>query len=332
MLVYIIRRLMQAALVMVVMSALVFAGIFLIGDPVAMMISPDASEVERDAVRASLGLDKPLWMQYLAFMNAALHGDFGKSFLAGQPAMQLIFERMPATLELVFLSLVIALVFGLPMGIYAGLGPKSVGAKGIMTGSILGFSLPNFWVGLMLIMVFAVLLPDLIPGWPRLPASGRGATVNVLGVKLSLFTADGLLHLLLPALTLALYKGALIVRLARATAREIIPMDYIKFARAKGLSERRVVGVHVLKNIMIPIATVSGLEFGQSVAFAVITETVFSWPGMGKLLLDSILLLDRPVVVAYLMIIVVFFVVLNLLVDLLYSVLDPRVRLESRAT
>ena len=332
MLVYIIRRLMQAALVMVVMSALVFAGIFLIGDPVAMMISPDASEVERDAVRASLGLDKPLWMQYLAFMNAALHGDFGKSFLAGQPAMQLIFERMPATLELVFLSLVIALVFGLPMGVYAGLKPKSVGAKSIMTGSILGFSLPNFWVGLMLIMVFAVLLPDLIPGWPRLPASGRGATVSVLGVKLSLFTADGLLHLLLPALTLALYKGALIVRLARATAREVLPMDYIKFARAKGLSERRVVGVHVLKNIMIPIATVSGLEFGQSVAFAVITETVFAWPGMGKLLLDSILLLDRPVVVAYLMIIVVFFVVLNLLVDLLYSVLDPRVRLESRAT
>ncbi len=332
MLVYIIRRLMQAALVMVVMSALVFAGIFMIGDPVAMMISPDASEVERDAVRASLGLDKPLWLQYLAFVNAAIHGDFGKSFLAGQPAMQLIFERMPATLELVLFSTVIALGIGLPMGVYAGLRPKSVGAKTIMTGSILGFSLPNFWVGLMLIMVFAVLLPDLVPGFPRLPASGRGATVNVLGVNLSLFTGDGLLHMLLPAITLALYKGALIVRLARATAREVLPMDYVKFARAKGLSENRVVGVHVLKNIMIPIATVTGLEFGQSVAFAVITETVFAWPGMGKLLIDSILLLDRPVVVAYLMIIVVFFVVLNLLVDLLYSVLDPRVRLESRAT
>ena len=332
MLVYIIRRLMQAALVMVVMSALVFAGIFMIGDPVAMMISPDASEIERDAVRASLGLDKPLWLQYLAFVNAAIHGDFGKSFLAGQPAMQLIFERMPATLELVLFSTAIALALGLPMGVYAGLRPKSAGAKTIMTGSILGFSLPNFWVGLMLIMVFAVLLPDLVPGFPRLPASGRGATVNVLGVNLSLFTGDGLLHMLLPAITLALYKGALIVRLARATAREVLPMDYVKFARAKGLSENRVVGVHVLKNIMIPIATVTGLEFGQSVAFAVITETVFAWPGLGKLLIDSILLLDRPVVVAYLMIIVVFFVVLNLLVDLLYSVLDPRVRLESRAT
>jgi peptide/nickel transport system permease protein len=201
-----------------------------------------------------------------------------------------------------------------------------------MTGSILGFSLPNFWVGLMLIMVFAVMLPDLIPGWPRLPASGRGATVDVLGVKLSFLTLDGLRHLLLPAITLSLYKGALIVRLARATAREVLPMDYVKFARAKGLSERRIVGVHVLKNIMIPIATVSGLEFGQTVAFAVVTETVFSWPGVGKLLIDSILLLDRPVVVAYLVIIVFFFVVLNLVVDLLYSVLDPRVRLESRAT
>jgi peptide/nickel transport system permease protein len=332
MLVYIIRRLMQAALVMVVMSALVFAGIFMIGDPVAMMISPDASDVDRDAVRATLGLDKPLWVQYLTFVNAAVHGDFGKSFLAGQPAMQLIFERMPATLELVFFSTIIALGIGLPMGVYAGLRPKSVGAKTIMTGSILGFSLPNFWVGLMLIMVFAVLLPDLVPGFPRFPASGRGQTVSVFGVRLSLFTADGLLHLLLPALTLALYKGALIVRLARATAREVLPMDYVKFARAKGLSENRVVGVHVLKNITIPIATVTGLEFGQSVAFAVITETVFAWPGMGKLLIDSILLLDRPVVVAYLMIIVVFFVMLNLLVDLLYSVLDPRVRLESRAT
>ena len=173
MLVYIIRRLMQAALVMVVMSALVFAGIYLIDDPVAMMISPDASEIERDAVRAALGLDQPLWRQYLVFMNAALHGNFGKSFLAGQPAMQLIFERMPATMELVFLSLVIALGLGLPMGVYAGLRPKSIGAKTIMTGSTLGFSLPNFWVGLMLIMVFAVRLPG--PGhvWPGPPRSGR---------------------------------------------------------------------------------------------------------------------------------------------------------------
>ena len=332
MLVYIIRRLMQAALVMVVMSVLVFAGIYLIGDPVAMLVSPDATELDRAAVRAALGLDQPMWRQYLVFVSAALHGDFGKSFLAGQPAMGLIFERLPATLELAFAALVISLALGLPMGVYAGLRPNSVGAKTIMTGSILGFSLPNFWVGLMLSMTFAVMLPDLLPWWPRLPASGRGATVDVLGVRLSFFTLDGWRHLLLPAITLSLYKGALIVRLARATAREVLPMDYIKFARAKGLSERRIVGVHVLKNILIPIATVSGLEFGQTVAFAVVTETVFSWPGVGKLLIDSILLLDRPVVVAYLVIIVFFFVVLNLVVDLLYSVLDPRVRLESRGS
>jgi peptide/nickel transport system permease protein len=317
---------------MVVMSGLVFAGIYLIGDPVAMMISPDASEVEKDAVRAALGLDQPMWQQYLTFVNAAIHGDFGRSFLAGQPAMGLIFERLPATLELAFASLVMSLAIGLPMGVYAGLRPNSVGAKTIMTGSILGFSLPNFWVGLMLIMTFAVVLPDMISWWPRLPSSGRGATVDVLGVPLSFLTLDGLRHLLLPALTLSLYKGALIVRLARATAREVLPMDYVKFARAKGLSEGRIVGVHVLKNIMIPIATVSGLEFGQTVAFAVVTETVFSWPGVGKLLIDSILLLDRPVVVAYLVVIVFFFVILNLIVDLLYSVLDPRVRLESRAS
>ena len=189
MIVYIIRRLMQAALVMVVMSALVFAGIYLIGDPVAMMISPDASELEREAVRKTLGLDLPMWRQYLVFVNDAIHGNFGKSFLAGQPAMGLIFERFPATLELAFASLLLSLAIGLPMGVYAGLRPNTPGSKAIMTGSILGFSLPNFWVGLMLIMVFAVLLPDLIPGWPRLPASGRGATVDVLGVKLSFLTA-----------------------------------------------------------------------------------------------------------------------------------------------
>jgi peptide/nickel transport system permease protein len=330
-LVYIIRRLMQAALVMVVMSALVFAGIYLIGDPVEMMISPEANQMERDAVRAALGLDRPMWQQYLVFVSDAVRGNFGKSFLAGQPAMGLIFERMPATLELAFASLILSLGIGLPLGVYAGLRPNSFGTKAIMTGSILGFSLPNFWVGLMLIMAFAVALPDLLPWFPRLPASGRGELVSVFGIKVSFLTWDGLLHLILPAITLSLYKGALIVRLARATAREVLPMDYVKFARAKGVSERRIVGVHVLKNIMIPIATVSGLEFGQTVAFAVVTETVFSWPGMGKLLIDSILLLDRPVVVAYLVIIVFFFVLLNLLVDLLYSVLDPRVRLENRA-
>jgi peptide/nickel transport system permease protein len=325
MLVYIIRRLLQAIVVVAVMSVLVFAGVYLVGDPVAMLINPEASDIEREQVRQALGLDRPLWVQYLTFAGQALRGEFGKSFLAGQPAMGLIFERMPATLELAVVAMLIAVLVGMPLGVYAGLKPNSVAAKSIMTGSILGFSLPNFWLGLMLIMIFAV--------WLGLfPASGRGPTASFLGIKLSVFTLAGWWHLFLPALTLALAKGALITRLARATTREVLPMDYVKFARAKGLSERRIVGVHVLKNIMIPIATVTGLELGSVVAFAVVTETVFAWPGMGKLLIDSIVNLDRPVVVAYLVIIVFFFVLLNLVVDLLYSLLDPRVRLEGRGT
>ncbi|QEI04576.1 ABC transporter permease [Pigmentiphaga aceris] len=321
MLAFIIRRLLQAILVMVVMSALVFIGIYLVGDPISMLASPDATELDRAAIRQSLGLDLPLWQQYMVFVSQAVQLDFGKSFLANQPAMQLILERMPATLELAFVSMSIAVLVGVPLGIIAGLRPKAVASRGIMTGSILGFSLPNFWVGLMLIMVFAVFL-----GW--FPSGGRGDTVAVGPVQLSLFTLDGWKHLLLPALTIALAKGALIIRVTRAATRESLPMDYIKFARAKGLSWGRILRVHLLKNILIPIVTISGLEFGQVVAFAVVTETVFAWPGMGKLLLDSIITLDRPVVVAYLLLVVFFLVMLNLVVDILYSVLDPRVRLQ----
>lgn len=321
MLAFIIRRLLQAVLVMVVMSALVFIGIYLVGDPISMLASPDATELDRAAIRQSLGLDLPLWQQYLVFVSQAIHLDFGKSFLANQPAMQLILERMPATLELALVSMCIAVFAGVPLGIIAGLRPKAATSRGIMTGSILGFSLPNFWVGLMLIMVFAVFL-----GW--LPSGGRGETVAIGPIQLSFFTLDGWKHLLLPALTIALAKGALIIRVTRAATRESLPMDYIKFARAKGLSWSRILRVHLLKNIMIPIVTISGLEFGQVVAFAVVTETVFAWPGMGKLLLDSIITLDRPVVVAYLLLVVFFLVMLNLVVDILYSVLDPRVRLQ----
>ena len=306
---------------MVVMSALVFIGIYLVGDPISMLASPDATELERAAIRQSLGLDLPLWQQYRVFMGQAIHLDFGKSFLANQPAMGLILERMPATLELALVAMVIAVVVGVPLGIWAGLRPQAVTSRGIMTGSILGFSLPNFWVGLMLIMVFAVFL-----GW--LPSGGRGATVPLGPISLSLFTADGWKHLLLPAITIALAKGALIIRVTRAATRESLPMDYIKFARAKGLPWNRILRVHLLKNILIPIVTISGLEFGQVVAFAVVTETVFAWPGMGKLLLDSIITLDRPVVVAYLLLVVFFLVMLNLVVDILYSVLDPRVRIQ----
>ena len=227
---------------------------------------------------------------------------------------------MPATLELAVFAMVTAVVVGLPLGLYAGLKPKSFGGRAIMAGSILGFSLPTFWVGLMLIMIFAVFAGVL-------PSNGRGPTTLLLGVPVSFLSIEGLRHLLLPAFTLALLNIALIIRLARSGTQEALMMDYIKFARAKGLSNARIVGVHVLKNIMIPIVTVIALQFGSVIAFSVVTETIFAWPGMGKLLIDSINVLDRPVIVAYLLIIVVLFIFVNLVVDLLYSVLDPRVRL-----
>ena len=322
MLAFVIRRLLQALLVMAVMSGLVFVGLYVVGDPVSMMASPDATELDRDAIRVNFGLDKPLWVQYGVFMAHAAQFDFGKSFLTGQSAMGLILERMPATLELAVISMSLAALLGVPLGIWAGLKPQALSTRGIMTGSVLGFSLPSFWVGLMLIMVFAVYL-----GW--LPSGGRGQTVWLGRLDLSLLTMDGLQHLILPACTIAMAKGALIIRVTRAATREALPMDYIKFARAKGLAWSRILRVHLLKNIMIPIVTVLGLEFGQVVAFAVVTETIFAWPGMGKLLLDSIITLDRPVVVAYLILIVFFLVMLNLATDILYSVLDPRVRLQA---
>jgi peptide/nickel transport system permease protein len=271
-------------------------------------------------VTAALGLDRPIWEQFGRFLWSAVQGDLGRSFVFGEPALGLILSRMPATLELAFSALVIAIVLGIPLGLYAGLNPERTGSRAIMAGSIVGFSLPNFWVGIMLIMVFAVML-----GW--LPSTGRGETATVLGITSSLFTLDGLQHLILPAFNLALTKLALVIRLTRAGTMEAIHQDYIKFARAKGVAPRRIVFVHLLKNIMIPIVTVVGLEFGTLVAFAVVTETVFAWPGMGKLLIEAIQRLDRPVIVAYLVLIVMLFVVINLIVDICYSLLDPRVRL-----
>ncbi|MDQ6679803.1 MAG: ABC transporter permease [Pseudomonadota bacterium] len=320
MLAYILRRLLQALLVVFVMSGLVFVGLYVVGDPVEMMASPEASQLDRDEIRANFGLDKSLPEQYTRFMSHAVRLDFGRSFLTGQPAMSLILERAPATLELASVAMLMALLAGVPLGMYAGLRPHAPGSRAIMTGSVLGFSLPNFWVALMLIMVFAVKL-----GW--LPAGGRGDARPVGPLALSVLTRDGWTHLLLPALTIALAKGALLIRVTRAATREALPQDYIKFARAKGLTWSRILRVHLLKNILIPIVTISGLEFGQVVAFAVVTESIFAWPGMGKLLIDSIVTLDRPVVVAYLILIVCFLVILNLAVDILYSVLDPRVRL-----
>jgi peptide/nickel transport system permease protein len=317
---FILRRLAQSTFVLLVMSLLVFVGVYAIGNPVDILLDPNAEAQDIARASAALGLDQPLYVQYGRFLAHALSGDLGRSFATGTPALELIFQRMPATLELATVSMTIAVGIGIPLGLYAGLRPQSAATRAIMAGSILGFSLPTFWVGLMLIMVFSVWL-----GW--LPPTGRGDTVALFGVPVSFLTLDGLTHLLMPATNLALFNLALLIRLARAGTREVMLQDYIRFARAKGLSEQRIVGVHVLKNIMIPIVTIIGLEFGSVIAFAVVTESIFAWPGMGKLLIDSINQLDRPVIVAYVLIIVLMFVLINLAVDVLYSVLDPRVRL-----
>jgi len=320
MLVYIIRRSLQSLIVLAAMSLLVFAGVYAIGNPVDILINPQAEQLERERAIAELGLDRPLPEQYATFIRGALSGDLGRSFVHSTPALSLIVERMPATLELATAAMLIAVLLGIPLGLWAGVKPDSAGGRAIMAGSILGFSLPTFWVGLMLIMVFSVML-----GW--LPSNGRGPTSELLGVPVSFLSLEGWRHLALPATNLALFKLALLIRLTRAGTREALLQDYVKFARAKGLSNARVILVHVLSNILIPIVTVIGLEFGSVIAFAIVTESVFAWPGMGKLLIDSINTLDRPVIVAYLLVIVAIFIVINLAVDILYSVLDPRVRL-----
>jgi len=322
MVLWLVSRILQALLVMLVMTVIVFVGVNVVGDPVTILIPPDASAEERIRVIQAFGLDRPLWEQYAEFLRGILRGDLGRSYVYNQPALQVILQRMPATLELAFAAILLSVIIGIPLGLYAGLRPDSLLSKFFMAGSVLGFSLPTFWIGLMLIMLFSVHL-----GW--LPASGRGETVEMLGMRWSFFTANGLAHLALPALNLSLFKIALVMRLTRAGVREVLPQDYIRYARARGLSERRVIYVHVLKNIMIPVVTIIGLEFGSVIAFSVVTETIFAWPGMGKLIIDSINVLDRPVMVAYLMMIVLIFVCINLLVDLVYTLLDPRVRLSS---
>ncbi len=320
--VFIIRRLLQAAVVVLAMSLIVFFGVNVIGSPIDILINPEFDQEDMERAIKALGLDLPIWEQYLVFVENAFKGDLGKSFVFGTPALKLIIQRMPATLELAFTALFMAVFLGIPLGVWAGLKPESFFGKAVMGGSILGFSLPTFWVGIMMIMIFAVML-----GW--LPSTGRGETVAFLGLELSFLTADGLAHIIMPAINLGLLKLSLVIRLARAGTREAALQDYVKFARAKGLSTQRVVMVHILKNILIPVITVLGLEFGNLIAFSVVTETVFAWPGMGKLIIDSIQLLDRPIIVAYLLIIVVMFIALNLVVDILYSVLDPRVRLRA---
>ena len=319
MLKYIVKRFVQMIVVLFVVSILVFMLTNFIGDPVDMLVPENATVEQVESARARLGLDKPLPVQYGIFLKDVLHGNFGKSYTYGKPAMGLIMERMPATLELVAIAALLVLIIAIPLGVYAGAYPKRRSSKIIMSGSILGISLPSFWVGMMMIYIFAVMLR-------ALPASGRGNTVNVLGVNLSVF-APGLRFIILPAVTLALTNVATTLRLTRSGIMENMRQDYIKFARAKGVSSRSLLFGHALKNALIPVITIFGMDLGNMIAFTTITETIFAWPGMGKLLIDAINKSDRPIIVAYLMTAACMFVVLNFVVDLLYTLVDPRIEL-----
>lgn len=320
MLKYIVKRFVQMIVVLFVVSILVFMLTNFIGDPVDMLVPENATVEQVESARARLGLNKPLPVQYGIFLRDVLHGNFGKSYTYGKPAMGLIMERMPATLELVAIAALLVLFIAIPLGVYAGAYPKRRSSKIIMSGSILGISLPSFWVGMMMIYIFAVMLR-------ALPASGRGNTVNVLGVNLSVFAPGGLRFLILPAVTLALTNVATTLRLTRSGIMENMRQDYIKFARAKGVSSRSLLFGHALKNALIPVITIFGMDLGNMIAFTTITETIFAWPGMGKLLIDAINKSDRPIIVAYLMTAACMFVVLNFVVDLLYTLVDPRIEL-----
>ncbi len=319
---FFLQRLLQAVVVVLAMSVIVFVGVYAIGNPIDVMIDPASDQALRTALIQRYGFDRPLFEQYFIFMGNVLQGDLGQSFIYRLPVTDLIFARLPATLELAVCAMLIATCLGIPLGLWAGYKPDAFSSRCIMALSVLGFSVPTFWVGLLLIMGFAVEL-----GW--LPSGGRGPVGDFLGMKLSITSLEGWSHLILPAFNLALFKLGLLIRLARAGTVEVMSSDYVRFARAQGLSESKVVGLHVLKNISIPIVTVFGLEFGSTLAFAVVTETVFNWPGMGKLIIDSITVLDRPVMVAYLILVVLLFVMINFVIDMVYGQLDPRIRVKA---
>ncbi|HEY6897295.1 MAG TPA: ABC transporter permease [Rhodocyclaceae bacterium] len=318
---YLLRRLVHGLLVLLTLSLLVFVAVYAIGNPVDLLVDPHADAADRQRTIAALGIDQPLPMQYLHFLGNALHGQLGDSFVQGVPALPLVLERLPATLELALAALLIALLVGLPLGLASGLHKGKALDKLIGAGALLGFSLPTFWVGLTLILLFSVSLQWLPPG-------GRGPTVELFGLQLSCFSLEGWRHLLLPALTLALFKTALLIRLLRRGTVDALGRDDVRFAHSRGLSEARVIVVHLLKPLLPPLLTVLGMEFGSIIAFAVVTETIFGWPGMGRLLIESVNAVDRPVIVAYLLVVAAMFVTINLLADLAAALLDPRLRQE----
>jgi peptide/nickel transport system permease protein len=322
MLVFILRRLFQASLVLLTVGFIAFMLFQYVGDPVLNMLGQDATQEQKERLRADLGLDQPFPVQFAAFVGNAVQGDFGLSLRQGRKVSELIAERFPATLELSLLAAFIALAVGIPMGVYAALKRNSWGAQLVMGFSLLGVSLPTFLIGILLILVFAVMLK-----W--LPSFGRGDVVNLWGWTTGLLTVDGWKHLILPAVTLSIFQLTLIMRLVRAEMLEVLRTDYIKFARARGLAQRAVYFGHALKNTLVPVITITGLQLGSLIAFAIITETVFQWPGMGLLFIQAVQFADVPVMAAYLCLISLIFVTINLAVDLLYFAVDPRLRVNS---
>jgi peptide/nickel transport system permease protein len=321
MLAFILRRLAQAVLVMLVVGMGAFSLFQYVGDPVSNMVGQDASAAQRERLHADLGLDRPAPIQFARFMGHALAGDFGVSLRQGREVSALIAERLPATLELSVTAALIATILGVPLGVHAALRRRHWDAKLTMAVSLLGVSLPTFLIGIVLIEIFSVLL-----GW--FPSFGRGATVQVGAWSTGLLTLDGWRHIALPAFTLAVYQLTLVMRLVRAEMLEALRSDYVKFARARGLPDRVVHFGHALRNTLVPVLTISGMQLGGLIAFSVITETVFAWPGMGSLFIQAVQFPDVPVMAAYLCLIALVFVVINLGVDLLYLVVDPRLRVQ----
>lgn len=311
-------RLIQAVLTLAAISVIVFVIMYCVGDPVATLLPPNASARQRAELRAHLGLDQPLPVQYSRYVGRLLHGDLGISYYTGRPVATMLAERAPATLELAVVALVMAAGLGIPMGMLAGARPNARLSRLAMGGSLFGISIPTFWLGLILMMLLGVWLK-----W--LPPLGRGRTASAWGIEWSILTLDGWRHILLPAATLALHHMAMLMRLVRSEMSETLRQPFIQAARARGLSETAVVGRHALRNTLIPVVTVMGLQFGGLLAFSVVTETIFQWPGLGKLLIDSIQV-DRPLVVAYLLMAGIVFLGINLAVDLTYALIDPRIR------
>ncbi len=324
MIAFILTRLGQSLLVLLIVGFVSFSMFRFIGDPINNMLGQDTTDADRAALSARLGLDQPFPLQFARFITRAAQGDFGVSYRLGRPVMDLILERLPATLELAFVSAVLAFVVGTSLGVYTAIRPRGFASRFVMTASLIGVSLPTFLIGIGLIYLFAVEL-----GW--LPSFGRGETVMIGGWRTGFLTRSGLLSLIMPAITLALYQMTLIMRLVRAEMMEVLRSDHIKFARARGLPEGRINFRHALKNTLIPVITITGLQLGSIIAFAIVTETVFQWPGVGLLFIQSVQFVDVPVMAAYLMLIAFVFVIINLIVDLLYYAVDPRLRAGSGA-